>query len=208
MNVCCSCMSPPVHPKRSVGDERSRGGRGGLSESTCFLRGMWETGTVVASLMSLGSVRYKHRTHTHTEMQARTNTHLHTKRFCALGEPRFESAFKWCCAKSPYIIVRIYIKRLDLHKCSHIGTKHSRENIQVAWVVTPSHTHTPPRLTHIEHFLHVLPHIPSHTTRRPQSYRKDITRCSYSTWTWWIKACDWRLGDPRTKSGLSGAWLH
>lgn len=127
------------------GDERSRGGRGGLSESTCFLRRKWETGTVVASLMSLGSACYKHRTHTHTHIQKckREQTHIYTRRDSpTLGEPRFQSAFKWCRAKSPYIIVRIYIKRLYLHKCSHIGTKHSRQNIQVAWLVSLSFTYT------------------------------------------------------------------
>lgn len=99
--------SPSQEERR---EERSRGGRGGLSESTCFLREMRETGTVVASLMSLGSVRCKHRTHTQTHECKREQTHIYTRReSCALGEARFQSAFKWCCAKSPYIIVRIYI---------------------------------------------------------------------------------------------------
>lgn len=128
---------------RERGGERSRRGIGGLSESTCFLRWKWETGTVVASLMSLGSVCYKHRTHTRMQKCKWEQTHIYTRRDSpTLGEPRFQSAFKWCRAKSPYIIVRIYIKRLYLHKCSHIGNKHSRENIQAAWLVSLSVTYT------------------------------------------------------------------
>lgn len=78
--------------QEEMGDERSRG-RGGLSESTCFLRGMWETGTVVASLMSLVSACYKHRTHTHILIHKQVgnkHTFTHEDILQPLGSPAFK----------------------------------------------------------------------------------------------------------------------
>ena len=101
----------------------------------------WDSGGI-ADVPGLSALQTQD-THTRIQKCKREQTHIYTRRDSgALGEPHFQSAFKWCCAKSPYIIVRIYIKRLYLHKCSHIGTKHGRENIQVAWLVSPSDTHT------------------------------------------------------------------
>lgn len=176
MNVCCGCTSLPVHPKRRGGGwEKQRRKRRFVWINMFFKGGSEKLGQWWHHWCPWAQ-RATNTGHTQIQKCKCEQTHIYTRRDSpTLGEPRFQSAFKWCCAKSPYIIVRIYIKRLYLHKCSHIGTKHSRENIQVTWLVSLLHIHKP-RLTntnmHVEHSRQ----LQSHRRGRNQSDTADVIR--------------------------------
>lgn len=149
----------------------------------------WDSGGI-ADVPGLSALQTQD---THKYRNASANKHIYTRRDSrALGEPRFQSAFKWCCAKSPYIIVRIYIKRQYLHKCGHMGTKNTAERI-FKWLdfFCPSDTHA----THTNTNTCRTP-IPSHTRVRSQSHvRFEVKSCDavLHTRTWQTKWCDWHL---------------
>lgn len=112
-----------------------------LSESTCFLRGMWETGTMVASVMSLGPACYKHRTRTQfRNAGANKHTFTHEEILVPLGNPAFKVLSNDAAPNLHTLCLEFMWKGDICIKCS------STEKLQVAWLFCPtdslSHTHT------------------------------------------------------------------